>query len=149
VKIHLLTHIQEITLVYVGPNNILHSIRSPQSPNESWTPGSLSLQNISVYSATRLAVLYNPCPECEYNILVAYQTSFGNIHMSNQTSSLTSLSSSTEDESESWKTYDVYGVQLGTGLALQNKTNKADNRASLFWEWEGMNITAQDWYPSM
>jgi hypothetical protein len=69
--------------------------------------------------------------------------------MSNQTSHLTSVSTSTEDESESWDTIDVYGVQLGTGLALQNKTNRADNRASLFWEWQGVNITAQDWYPGM
>ncbi|PQE05189.1 hypothetical protein CJF30_00010143 [Rutstroemia sp. NJR-2017a BBW] len=135
----------EITLVYIGPDNLLHSISSPHSPTESWTPGSLSRQNISVYPATRLAVLYNPCPECEYNILVAYQTSFGNIRMSNQTS----MSTSTEDESESWDTIDVYGVQLGTGLALQNKTNRADNRASLFWEWQGVNITAQDWYPGI
>lgn len=98
-------------------------------------------------------MLYNPCWNCEYNILVAYQTTYGNIRIGNQSTLSTNTSSDNRDESESesenWNIDDVYGVQLGTGLALQNKTNRADNRASLFWEWEGTNITQQDWYPGM
>lgn len=163
--IDVLKYCQEITLVFVGSNNILHSISSPlnTSASTSWTSGSVSQQNISVYSATRLATLYNPCLDCDYNIIVAYQTFDGNIVIGNQTSVSTSANPSTSidtiadtnagdnsaDSLGSWNTNNVYCVQLGTGLAFQNKTNKVNNRASLFWQWEGVNITASDWYPGM
>ncbi|ATZ52350.1 hypothetical protein BCIN_08g00970 [Botrytis cinerea B05.10] len=161
----------EVTVVFVGSNNILNSISSSLNTSSSnadvgsWTSGSLSLQNISVYPGTRLSVLYNPCSTCDYNIIVSYQTSDGNLHIGNQTSSSSvagttttssSMSITTDtakfmsirnENADSWEIYDVYGAQLGTAVAFQNKTDKPDNRASLYWQWEGVNITAWDWYP--
>jgi hypothetical protein len=54
-----------------------------------------------------------------------------------------------DNSADSWNTEFTFGVQFGTAMALQKVNSNGIDRAGLYWQWKGSNITIEDWYPGM
>ncbi|MCJ1429344.1 hypothetical protein MMC29_007257, partial [Sticta canariensis] len=125
----------EISLFYLGVNNLVHDIIYTGSTGD-WTSGTLSDQGYTAMPNSSLSALYHWCPSCPNTTIIAFQDENGFIQIGNLTSrgwTLNQLDQALEPV-------------MGTGLALKpSYVSAGEDVISLHYQKSALNMSTTTW----